>query len=299
MKIAVFWGGRHTLPGNCDLGTWYSFYNSGWKYGFETLGHTVDYFAWDDTDSHPGYDLYVYAPGFLTNKTFHKKLHKPNVFFTEEASFGVSWGIAHSFYYDHVCTLDLINYQALVSNGVKNAHWVPGAVDPTIFKLDHQYDSDKRVYNATFLGSYDSEVKITANDTRLDYIRAIDAANKPSMVANGFYSFEANKIWNVSKIGVDVPIVEFVSFRLFQIIASGAFCVTRKPRVETGLETLMLPYCYDLYESIDDLTNNVIPNLLRRDNIRVEGAKAARDFVIKNHTFKNRAEQLLQIVGLS
>jgi len=195
--------------------------------------------------------------------------------------------------------LDLINYQALVSNGVKNAHWVPGAVDPTIFKLDHQYDSDKRVYNATFLGSYDSEVKITANDTRLDYIRAIDAANKPSMVANGFYSFEANKIWNVSKIGVDVPIVEFVSFRLFQIIASGAFCVTRKPRVETGLETLMLPYCYDLYESIDDLTNNVIPNLLRRDNIRVEGAKAARDFVIKNHTFKNRAEQLLQIVGLS
>jgi len=294
MKIAVFWGGKHTLPGVCDENTWYSFYNSGWKYGFESLGHDVKYFSWDDVEDRAGYDLYIYAPGFLTNLTYHPKIYHPNIFFTEEASCAVSWAASHSYYYDAVAFLDYINWKAVKHIGVKNAYWVPGAVDPVVFRNLNQ----ERIYNTAFLGSYDDNVKIIDGKTRLDFIRAIDAHNKPSMVARGYYAFEANKIWNVTKIGVDVPIVEFCSFRLFQIIASGAFCVTRKTRLDSGISQLLQTDMYDTYENINDLVFNVSPYWISKNQKRDDLSKKAQDFVLKNHTFKNRAEQMLKIAGL-
>lgn len=294
MRIAVFWGGRHTLPGACDPNTWYSFYNSGWKYGFESLGHSVDYFAWDDNADHPGYDLYIYAPGFLTNLTYHKNLHHPNVFFTEEISLAVTWAISHSMYYDNVCFLDYVNYKAVRTCGVKNVWWVPGAVDPTVFN-DLGQD---RYYNSAFLGTYDNNVVINNNQTRLDYVRTIDAKNKPSMVATGFYAFEANKIWNSTKIGVDVPIVEFASFRLFQIIAAGAFCLTRKPRIDTGIYRLLNEDEFGTYQDSNDLVNSVIPYWTLVDEKRTKMVAKARENVLNNHTFKERATQLLWISGL-
>lgn len=294
MKIAVFWGGKHTLPGACDQNTWYSFYNSGWRYGFENLGHQIDYFAWEDCESHPGYDLYIYAPGFLTNLTYHPKLHHPNVFFTEEASCAVSWAASHSYYYDAVTFLDYINWKAVKSIGIKNAFWVPGAVDPSVF---HKLNTE-RVYNTAFLGSYDSNVKILGNQTRMDFILAIDAHNKPSLVGRGFYAFEANKIWNASKIGIDVPIVEFCSFRLFQIMAAGAFCLTRKTRINSGISYLLPEGLYDTYSDIDDMVFNVVPYWLSKQDKRDKAAHTATEFVLENHTFKNRAFQLLQIAGL-
>ena len=108
MKIAVYWGDPHTLPGNCDDNTFHSFYNAGWKYGFESLGHEVEYFAWGNNNDNPGFDLYVYAPGFLSNLTFKPKIHKPNVFFTEEVSMAPCWAVGHSFYFDHYCFVPIL-----------------------------------------------------------------------------------------------------------------------------------------------------------------------------------------------
>jgi len=293
MKIAVFWGGAHTLPGACDDNTWYSFYNSGWKYGFEQLGHQIDYFAWEDIADHPGYDLYLYAPGFLTTATFHKNLHHPNLFFTEEASLGISWAINHSFHYDGVCFLDYLNWKAMKANGVKNAYWVPGAVDPTIF---HPTNCQKR-HLVTFLGNYDHTVIIEKSHTRVDYIRAIDTL-PGALVARGYYSMEANRVWNETYVGIDVPIVEFCSFRLFQIIAAGALCLTRKTRVESGISHLLPTDLYETYTDLDDLISRwryVDKNvgLMFADKIQ-----KAQEHVMKHNTFKQRAQQLLQIAKL-
>ena len=297
MKIAIFWGGRHTLPGACDHTTWYSFYNSGWKYGFESLGHTIDYFAWDDEDNHSGYDLYIYAPGFLTTATFHKNLHHPNIFFTEEASLGVSWAINHSFHYDGLAFLDFLNWKSLRANGIKNAYWVPGAVDPTIF---HPLDTEKN-RTLTFLGNFDQTVVIEKGRVRLDYIKAIDSQIPDSLVAKGFYSDAANRVWNSTYVGIDVPIVDFCSFRLFQIIAAGAFCLTRKPRVETGIDYLLPNNLYSTYKDLDHLIETWKP--LARDvkpfgKLFAEKTVKAREHVLNHNTFKQRAQQLLQIAKL-
>lgn len=296
MKIAVFWGGAHTLPGACDRNTWYSFYNSGWKYGFEQLGHTIDYFAWEDNGDHPGYDFYLYAPGFLTTDTFHKNLHHPNAFFTEEASLGISWAINHSFHYDAITFLDFLNWKSMKANGVKNAYWVPGAVDPTIF---HPIGAE-RSRSATFLGNYDTKVVIHDGLTRIDYIRAIDSRVKDAVVARGYYADLANTVWNCTKLGVDVPIVDFCSFRLFQIIAAGAFCVTRKPRVPTGIDYLLpQAHCYyGLYNDLEDLIDNCIPACLNLIEVYPQAIEQTRKYVLENNTFKQRADQLLQIAGL-
>lgn len=298
MRIAIFWGGEHTLPGRCDDLTWYSFYNSGWRYGFENLGHQVDYFAWNDESDHPGYDLYVYAPGFLTNTTFRRKLHHPNVFFTEEAALAVSWGIAHTYYYDHVCSLDFVNVTAMVACGAKNVHWVPGAVDPTIFHIMNVGEpSLGREWDAAFLGTYDQSVVIDHGMTRLDYLRAMERTIPRILVGTGYYAHNANNIWNVAKVGIDVPIVEFCSFRLFQIIAAGAFAVTRKSRIPTGIDLLLQPEHYTTYEDVEDLAKNVMPRLMADPELASKQA-SAREYVLKNHTFVNRAHQLLKIVGL-
>lgn len=294
MKIAIFWGGAHTLPGACDQNTWYSFYNSGWKYGFEQLCHQVDYFAWEDEADHPGYDLYLYAPGFLTTATFHKNLHHPNLFFTEEASLGVSWAINHSFHYDGICFLDFLNWKSMKANGVENAYWVPGAVDPTIF---HQLDLERR-HTATFLGNFDKTVVIENNRVRLDYIKAIDKV-PGALVAQGYYATHANRIWNETSLGIDVPIVDFCSFRLFQIIAAGAFCITRKPRVNSGIDYLLPNNLYGTYENVDELIKHCIPLWLNYFNTGTRKiCQAAKEHVLATCTFKQRAQQLLQIAKL-
>lgn len=295
MKIAVYWGDPHTLPGRCDENTWYSFYNSGWKYGFESLGHQVDYFAWGDNEDRPGYDLYVYAPGFLTNLTLKPKIYSPNVFFTEEVTLAPAWAIAHSYHYDNVCVLDYMNFKALRALGVRNAWWVPGAVDPTVFKDLGQH----RHYNCVFLGTFDNKVFIDKRRTRMDYIQAINEM-PTSMVARGYYAFEANKIWNSGKIGIDVPIVEFCSFRLMQMIAAGTFCITRETRIESGINHLLSDYATYrslTYHNLEEL-REVIPFWMNNQDEMEQLNARAKKRVMSHHTFEHRAKQLLQIARL-
>ncbi len=258
-KVAIFWGGKHTLPGQCDENTWLSFYNSGWKFGFESLGYKVDFFAWEDNEEHPGYDLYVYAPGYLSNKTFRTRLHKPNVFFTEEASIAPIWAINHCYYYDHVFLLDYINWIALRKAGLKNAWWLPGAVDPTVF---YPLKKEKRFYNSCFLGNYDCTVVIDGVNTRWDYIYGLNTKTEKSLVGKNCYAREANKAWNNAIIGVDIPIVDFCSFRLMQIAATETFILTRKSRVNSGIQYLLedtsgMPL-FGSYTGLEDLVGNAV-----------------------------------------
>lgn len=293
MKVAIFWGGAHTLPGKCDENTWYSFYNSGWRYGFESLGHQVDWFAYEDLGNYPGYDLYIYAPGFLTHLTMRDNLHHPNIFFTEELGVATSWAINHSYYFDHVCFMDYMNWSILHNHlGIQNVHWVPPAVDPTVFKdLTQPRDN-----NCSFLGNYDDTIKILGkNQTRKTYIQAIDAHNHPSSVARGFYAFEANKVWNNTKIGVDVPLTEFFSFRNLQIIAAGALCITRKVKLPSGVEHLLKKDEYITYNDLDHLIFEVLPYWIEHEKLRNKVIEKAKMNVLANHTFKNRAEQILEI----
>jgi hypothetical protein len=292
MKIAVFWGDPHTLPENCDPNTWHSFYNSGWKYGFEKLGHKVDFFAWGDQEDRSGYDLYVYAPGFLTNLTLKPKIYSPNVFFTEEVTLAPAWAIAHSYHYDNVCVLDYMNFKALRALGIRNAWWVPGAVDPTVFRDLNQ----NRHYNCVFLGTYDNKVFIDKRRTRIDYIQAISQMADPSMVARGYYAFEANKIWNSGKIGIDVPIVEFCSFRLMQMISAGVLCITRETRIDSGIRHLLS--FYDTYHNLEELRDEVIPYWVANQDERNDYIRKAQEQVASHHTFEHRAKQLIQIANL-
>jgi len=293
VKIAVFWGDPHTLPNQCSKTTWHSFYNSGWKYGFEKLGHTVDYFAWGDNEDRSGYDLYIYAPGFLTNLTLKKKIYSPNVFFTEEVTLSPAWAVAHSFYYDNICVLDYMNFKSLRTLGINNAWWVPGAVDPTIF-FDQKQD---RHYNCIFLGTFDNNVFIENKRTRLDYIYAINEFPQ-SMVARGYYADQANNIWNSGKIGIDVPIVEFCSFRLMQMISAGVLCLTRQTRIPSGINYLLDENHFDTYKDLDELRDEVVPRWLKNTDEMSETIKRSQEHVASHHTFEHRAKQLLQIANL-
>jgi hypothetical protein len=293
LKIAVYWGDAHTLPGKCDDNTWYSFYNSGWKYGFEKLGHQVDYFAWDDSQDRQGYDLYIYAPGFLTNLTMKPKIYSPNIFFTEEVSVSTGFAVGHAYHYDNLCFLDYMNFKALRSLGLRNIWWVPGAVDPTVFKDFGQ----SRQHNCVFLGNFDNTFFIENGRTRLDYIKTIDKM-PTSIVARGYYAFEANKIWNSGKIGIDVPLYEFCSFRLMQIIAAGNFCLTRQTRINSGIQHILQNDDYDTYHNLEELRDKTVPFWLNNfDEMKVRNKKA-KERVMSLHTFEHRAKQLLQIARL-
>jgi spore maturation protein CgeB len=191
--------------------------------------------------------------------------------------------------------LDYMNYVSLRANGIKNAHWLPGAYDPTVFK-DLGIERGR---SATFLGTYDQVVHINDGKVRLNYIQDIDAKIPDSMVARGYYAHEANKLWNNTLVGIDVPIVEFTSFRLFQIMASGAMCLTRKPRIEAGWDELFLGEdIVDTYDTSDELCHAVAPYWINQKEKREERVKKSKEFVSKYHSFKNRAWQILNITGL-
>lgn len=305
LKIAVLWGGEHTLIDRCEKNKWYSFYNSGWKYGFESLGHEVTFFPWSNRDNLPGFDFYLYAPGYLHVDTFHNNVHYPNAFVTEEANIPLLWVLNHTYLYDNVYTLDFFNWWALRSqrnaDGSRNHQmdkvgWLPGAVDPTVFGPL----GTKPKYNGAFLGNYDARTVITGNDTRYDYLQSLDKHAKLFLSAKGFYAFEANKVWNNTKIGVDIPIVDFCSYRLFQIMATGTFCLTRRPRMNSGIGFLLDSEMYGTYENKGDLIHHILPYWLQenREGDRLRRAKSAQEYVLKHHTFRERALHLLTRAGL-
>jgi spore maturation protein CgeB len=290
MRIAMYWGDEHTLPGKCDDIAFNSFYNSGWKDGFESLNHTIDYFTYNDNENRQGYDLYIYGPGFLSNKTMKKNIYSPNIFFTEKLAVAQSWAVAHSFHFDNICFLDYTNFASLRALGIKNCWWVPGAYNPKIFR-DIGLE---RKFNCMFLGNYDTEVIINNKHTRIDYIRHIDSL-PTAMVGRGYYAANANRMWNAAKVGIDVPIAEFCSSRLMQVMGSGTFCLTRKPRIETGISYLLDHYA--TYNDVYDLAN-VVKYWVDHEEARLDRVKRAHELVNKKHTFSQRARQLLMIAGL-
>lgn len=120
----------------------------------------------------------------------------------------------------------------------------------------------------------------------------------PAVVREPVYGLKKTKIYRASAINVNIQgrrMVNGENFRLFEIAASAAFCLTTpKPDLERwfspgkDLET---------FADAEELRLQV-DRLLADPAVRAERARLARETVLRSHTYDHRAAQVLDALGL-
>jgi len=124
------------------------------------------------------------------------------------------------------------------------------------------------------------------------------AAVSAAVVREPVYGLKKTKIYRASAINLNIQGTRMVNgenFRLFEIAACEAFCLTTpKPDLERWFRP---GHDLETFASADELRVKV-DRFLGDPATRLERARAARQIVLKSHTYDHRAAQVLDALGL-
>ncbi len=107
---------------------------------------------------------------------------------------------------------------------------------------------------------------------------------------------EANKIYNQTKISFTyhtTGVPTFIGPRTFDIALAGCFQIIDY-RPGSDFDILFPKNTFPTYKTIPEI-QQLIEDWLPRDNERKEIASVLRDHVLKHHTWKHRAEEVLKV----
>ena len=195
------------------------FFWSGWRTAFhdhqvtEFDAITYENFRKADSDE---FDLVFVSPGFVQyERDLYRRQSKRAkwvVVLEEDAHHSLEVLRVVASYYDYINIYSEWNYEALLRQGVKNVILTLGVVNTQIYK--DLLNSSPR-YDAIFLGNPDWRISIQGA-TRLEYLLALEHDKElVSFIGRGFYTDEANVLYNDSKFGLEFSTTTVVGVRLF------------------------------------------------------------------------------------
>ncbi len=212
-------------------------------------------------------------------------------------------------YYDYFFIIDsedVLNYIKIGAGCVKT---IPLACDPEVHKRIDLSEEEKRIYGneVCFVGTlkYNRE-KILAQ--LLDFDLGIwghwlkrSPKLKRCYRRQHVYGEETVKIYNASKIILDIPIsygTEDKAFyftpRVFQVPACGAFLLTNESSYlsdlyEIGTEII----CYKDEKQLKEMIKHYLKHPEERNRIAQKGQERA----YRDHTYEKRLKEIFSIVG--
>jgi hypothetical protein len=222
---------------------------------------------------------------------------------------------------EYDCYFDLDTYFLRIAreHGARRVEHLPGCADPEEHHPAAISPADEARYGAdvSFVGSpYPERIPFFEAlagyrlrlwgigwDTAVGQAHGIAAAAGHSVVSAAIvrepvYGLKKTKIYRASAINLNIQGARMVNgenFRLFEIAACEAFCLTTpKPDLERwfrpgrDLET---------FTSAGELSAQV-ERFLADPEARLARARAARETVLKSHTYDHRAAQVLDALGL-
>jgi hypothetical protein len=177
---------------------------------------------------------------------------------------------------------DLVAYKQVSG---KKVAYLPLGYESDIYRPLNQLE---KKYDISFVGSITQQ--------RLQYLDHIKRRfNHLKIYFGSAYPNDANKIYNSSKIVLNISRRNELNLRVFEVLGSGQFLLTNA--VEE-VQTLFNPaYHLDVYSNADELLDK-IEFYLKEESSRNEIANNGYREVLNKHTLENRASQILRDAGL-
>lgn len=209
--------------------------------------------------------------------------------------------------YGHVFTASKRAIDAYRRVGVKNVHFLPFACEPTVHRRVKLTDEEKRKYGAdvVFVGTYTPRrariigmlgkagLKVRVFGPYWKYFR------RHFWISGGaIYGSEMVKAFNAAKIVLNIHVKEDLSYKInmrtFEATGSGTFLLTDKPHglgEEFSIDKEVI--CYSNKSELIKLVKYYINDEAERIKIANEAQKRA----YKYHTYKQRAQKLIDILS--
>lgn len=161
-----------------------------------------------------------------------------------------------------------------------HGEWLPLAVDTELYRYE-ELDDGKR-YDWCFIGNM--------NQSRPAFLEKLRAAIPNCFVGNA-YGEDANRIYNQSRIAVNLSAGPDINMRVFEAQATSALLITN--RTNNGEEDLF--HHLPLFVSVEDCIAQMRLFLLD-DGLREQLARAQAT-EMQQHTYEARARALLKAIG--
>lgn len=174
--------------------------------------------------------------------------------------------------------------------GLGRVEWLPFALDTT---LRNEPETEK-VYDIGFVGSLQLPA---TRDERVDVLGRLERKYRMNDYRVPVFGDDMMRVYNQSRIVINIPACEGLNMRTFETLASGALLLT-KP-VGNGQDELFKDGTHLVtYHSEQDLADK-IDYYLRHDREREEIASAGRREVLAKHTYDHRAARVLDVMVAS
>ena len=172
---------------------------------------------------------------------------------------------------------DLLRFQEA---GVKNAHWLPHAFEPTAYP--YEINLSKK-YAVCFIGHINSKNRINAIDRLFKEF--------PNFFYGQRQFEEAAEKYHQSKVCFNIAMKEDLNMRCFEVMGSGSFLLTdRLPDLEKLFKDGIHCVMYDNEQDMIDKARYYIEHDEEREKI----ARSGYEECIKNHTIHVRVDRMLE-----
>ena len=179
--------------------------------------------------------------------------------------------------------------ERLRQDGLRQVHWLPLACAPDIYPAMDLY----RNYDVAYVGSTNSAVH-PVRHALLVAVRNVF----PKVFLGTASPQEMGRIYAQSKIVFNKSINNDVNMRYFEAMGAGALLLTDRA-IDNGVEELFTVGVHYLEYQDEQTLLTQIQELLSNPERCRRIADTARRNVLENHTYKHRAEQLLNFVQQS
>ena len=218
-------------------------------------------------------------------------------------------------YYDLFLSSSTQAVQRYREGGNKNGFWMPFACDPEVHKPVKLSQEEKKRYrnDICFVGSnYAERVEILEALAEYDigiwgigWDKLKEGSDLSRKIRGGPVTPEVwTKIYSASKISLNLITnfhhlnpkkkeLGFANMRAFEILSCGGFQLLDNKKdvarmFKSGKHLVT-------FNSIDDLKSK-IEYYLKHEEERKQIAEKGRRFVVENHTYNNRIEQIISII---
>lgn len=282
MKIAIYYENR---LGRNDGSPLYYFHR------LKEMGHEVTHFSsaaepnkeWGKFNLHVVVDwgedaltgLLPYTPISMSN------LH-PSVYITSDTHLGYDYRLNKAKEFDYVFCNQIRAEGEFKRDGV-DAEWLPHAVEPKAYPNE---PVAIKKYDIGFVGYVTFEKRADMLD---ELFREF-----PNFWYGQHLFEECAEIYRKSRIVFNTAAVDDINMRCFEATATGSFLLTEyvptlKECFEDGVH---LATFKDMDEAIEKAKY-----YLEHEDEREKIAKAGMEHTLENHTFKHRAERILQCIA--
>jgi hypothetical protein len=177
---------------------------------------------------------------------------------------------------------------ALRHAGLSQAEWLPFAFDTNL-----RNDPDtERVYDVGFVGSLEQPA---TRDERIHVLSCLERKYRLNDYRRPAFGDDMMRVYNRSRIAVNVPVPGGFNMRTFEAMASGALLMTKA--VGNGQQDLFTDGVHFVtYRNSDDLLDKV-DYFLRNDAERRGIAANGMREVMARHTYDHRAARVLEVMA--